>query len=115
MSLVLLLAAMASFVEPVVGQARDGDIHHRTGVQHVDGQTGADAQEPQGPGNRSSHPPGPDHRHGTNADHCTHQHAAALVPTLSFALPAQTCEIAPLEPTLHFGRFSGRLFHPPRA
>lgn len=114
-SLILLLAAIVSFVEPVVGQVRDGEVHHRTGIQQVDASSPAGAHDSQGTKDGPAHPPGSDHKHGTAADHCTHQHAAALVPTLSFALPAQTSEVALLESTRHFGRFSGRLFHPPRA
>lgn len=114
-SLILLLAAIFSFVEPVLGQARDGEIHHRTSVQQMDASSSVDAHDPQGKKDGPAHPPGPKHQHGTNADHCTHQHAAVLVPTFAFALPAQTIEPVLLEPTRHFGRFPGRLFHPPRA
>lgn len=114
-SLVLLLAAIFSFVEPVVGQARDGEIHHRTGVvQQTDTSSTVDAHDPQGTRDGPAHPPGPNHQHGTSADHCTHQHAAVLVPTFSFALPAQTAEAPRLEPPLRLGRFLQRLFHPPR-
>lgn len=113
MSLVLLMAAVVSFVEPVVGQMRDGEIHHRTEVRHAE--QIVEAQDSQAPQDRSERRPSRDHEHGTHVDHCTHQHSAALVPSLGFALLERTSELVLTEPSLHFGRPSGRLFHPPRA
>lgn len=110
MALVLLLATIVSVVEPVVGQLVDDEIHHRSEVVAA---AGADHSQPPDDGPRRS--PGSEHKHGTTADHCTHQHSAALVSAVSFVLPVPAYEPALLEPPLHFGRFSGRLFHPPRA
>lgn len=116
MSLVLLLATLASFVEPVVGQARDGEVHHRTELRQADpGAAAVAVEDARPPGDRSESPPGPNHDHGTQVDHCTHEHSAALVPSLSFALRARMSVLPLPRLSLEFGRFPGRLFHPPRA
>lgn len=114
-ALVLLLAAIASFMEPMVGQARDGGGDHRASIQqHTLASASVDAHGDRGATDGPSQAPSPNHRHGTDVDHCTHSHVAALAPTFSLALPAQTRELVLSEPTLQYGRGSARLFHPPR-
>ncbi|MEQ9398918.1 MAG: hypothetical protein RJQ04_07075 [Longimicrobiales bacterium] len=122
-ALSLLLFSGAASLEAVTAPVRDGEVHHETTVE-ADGHRAPSSGE-----HGHEHDPsadedgrgapdadhGPDHRHGTSADHCTHVHSPALAgahdrlavegpegTVLDLALPAPA---GPATPTL---------WHPPR-
>ena len=117
LTLLLLLLTAASALESVLGELRDGTVHHESSATaafhaldaqgdhgHEDGSLPADHRHSRG------------HEHGTGSDHCTHQHGTAML-------------VTPFEPLFSsFGQEippAGRsrgphgtptpLFHPPRA
>ncbi len=79
-TLAVAAVTIASF-EALAGEMSDGDIHHENvaeaAVHH-------DALQLRGDhGHEDSNSPtgqsqGPEHRHGTSADHCTHIHGTGL-------------------------------------
>lgn len=87
-SLVLLAAVMVSAVEPVVGLARDGAVHHETAAEaathnglanadhahETDDAAETDVEQTEAPLPSDSDER---HEHGSNADHCTHMHGIA--------------------------------------
>ena len=80
--LLLILTALTS-VEVAEGMARDGEVHHEssaTAVAHAAGPSGEHGHEDAGATSEDSEAPdhGPDHQHGTGADHCTHVHGPAI-------------------------------------
>jgi hypothetical protein len=98
-ALVLLLAVSGSAAESLVGQLRDGEVHHETSVaaaSHASHARGDHGHEDAG---APSHEHGGEHQHGTNADHCTHQHGTAVVtPAFIFHPLAHTIVTRPSEP-----------------
>ncbi len=86
LSLVFLLAFFAGQAEPYLGVARDGEVHHESGLaalSHtvVNGDHGHE--------DGGSHEHGNDHEHGTSADHCTHVHSSvALEQSFVLVLPS---------------------------
>jgi ABC-type nickel/cobalt efflux system permease component RcnA len=85
-ALILLIFSTATSLEAVVGQVRDGEVHHETAAratQHAARTTGEhghehgmSAQSQDRDASGEEH--GPKHQHGTGADHCTHAHGPAL-------------------------------------
>jgi hypothetical protein len=82
-----LLALMAlTSVESAEGLVRDGEVHHEssaTAAAHASDLSGEHGHEdvepssqPEEEGSAPQH--GPDHQHGTGADHCTHAHGPAI-------------------------------------
>lgn len=79
-ALAVAAVTIASF-EALAGETRDGEIHHEDVAQaavhhdalHLRGNHG---YEDSGSPTDRSH--GPEHRHGTSADHCTHVHGIGL-------------------------------------
>lgn len=117
LALVLLLLGAASSLESVVGELRDGAVHHEsaaTAAFHAPEARGDHGHEDGSlPGNHR-HSQG--HEHGTGSDHCTHQHGTALLVERFdplFFVTVQTAHAA--------GRARAPdgmptpLFHPPRA
>lgn len=114
--IVLLFATLGSFVEPLLGELRDGETHHETSVAAADHASRARGDHGHEDAGAPSHEHGGEHRHGTQADHCTHQHGTAVAtPAFAFRPFAPTRADPPLEPQLHVGRSLSVLFHPPRA
>jgi len=113
----LLLAAYgATAVEAVVGQLRDGEVHHETVAAAAEHQadTGRGEHGHEDPATDGEH--GPEHQHGTSGDHCTHTHSVSLPAAqvaFSIVTNAET-ELAPL-PAFRDGAFATPLFHPPKA
>ncbi|MDZ7779589.1 MAG: hypothetical protein U5R14_06570 [Gemmatimonadota bacterium] len=87
---IMLVVFHTSVLEVGVGLARDGAVHHETtatAVSHTThgqdqpGEHGHETGEPDGTEDQ-----GPDHRHGTSTDHCTHVHGPGLPPAALAAL-----------------------------
>ena len=71
-------------VESVVGEMRDGDVHHESvskAMQHRVASAGGFAHEHgEEPGlEEQGDEQDRDHQHGSSTDHCTHVHGAALI------------------------------------
>jgi hypothetical protein len=81
-SLLMLLSITFSTAERVIGAIRDGEVHHESSslaATHAVFSAGEHGHE-----DHSEH--GPEHKHGTSADHCTHQHGTTVpVAKLAFA------------------------------
>ncbi len=111
-ALLMLLAVAFSLGETVTGQLRDGEVHHESNAEASAHALAAHGEH--GHEDGSSH--GPEHQHGTAADHCTHQHGTLISP----ASPALTTSAA--DATAAFRETSAWLdrhvdpsFRPPRA
>lgn len=114
LSLLLLMTVFAYMAEPVLGVLRDGEVHHESGAVAAvhQGQHGVEHGHEDGP---LSHEHGPDHQHGTSADHCTHHHGATLTATFTLAVSsARQAALLPDAPH-HALRFLSAPFRPPRA
>jgi len=113
----LLLGYGITSIEVVLGEVRDGEVHHESAATALDHTQSASTQGEHGhedEGQNAEH--GPEHEHGTSADHCTHSHSASLPGdqlVLSFIACTQTLP-APLA-TTRSDDTPGSLFHPPRA
>lgn len=107
-----LLAVAFSSAEAVVGELRDGEVHHEALAEAVLHDHGPDGEH----GHEHDAPHGSDHRHGTSSDHCTHQHGQQLSgePFL-LAVHASAAPESFLEPSSLSGRFIEPVLRPPRA
>lgn len=108
--------------EVLLGELRDGDVHHESAVEALDHAAqhehqASGVQGEHGHEDEGEHPEhGPDHEHGTAGDHCTHTHSAGLPGTLTdfgFVSCVGSFAAAPA-PTLQ-GVPAAALYHPPRA
>jgi hypothetical protein len=89
-SLLALLVFLTGLVEPVVGESRDGAVHHESSAE-------AWAHSTMAPGGEHGHEDGgassanqahtQGHQHGTGQDHCTHAHGPFVGETTGFAWP----------------------------
>lgn len=103
----LVTLAFGSNVEPLVGTLRDGRVHHESSAAAIAhhsvaaGEHGHEDATGQ-PAHHQQH--GPQHQHGTAADHCTHTHGLAMPAgnAAAFAILAVTVE------------HSGTISHPTR-
>lgn len=112
----LLVSFLASSFEAVAGLARDGSVHHEKTTEalaHVSGGTGEHGHEAASEAPTEDH--GPDHQHGTGADHCTHAHSAAVLMQAPAAtvIPDASMRSLPVSSTLADHR-EPPLLHPPR-
>ena len=111
-ALLMLVTVAGSSVESVVGQLRDGAIHHESisdAAAHASVSHGEHGHE-----DESSH--GPDHQHGTPTDHCTHQHGTPLrAPRVVLSLILRPISYSFVEPFVWSDRFSEPSFRPPQA
>lgn len=79
-------------VESVMGELRDGDVHHESSLEAVQhraasgGGFGHDHAEEPGRADQDNEQDR-DHRHGSSADHCTHLHGVALIEMVAAATP----------------------------
>lgn len=75
----LLLFSVTVFaLEPALGEARDGTVHHEAAAAastHSRSESGDHGHEDAG----QTHQHGSDHRHGTIQDHCVHFHAMDVI------------------------------------
>jgi len=113
----LLLGYATSSAEVVLGEVRDGEVHHESTAAALDHTQAASAQGEHGHEDEGQHPEhGPEHEHGTSGDHCTHSHSVSLLgDQVAFRFIACTQTIAaPLATTRSDGT-PGSLFRPPRA
>jgi hypothetical protein len=115
LSVVALLTG--SLFEPSAAMLRDGAVHHESpasaaahGVATAGDHGHEDVQHVP-----RDHGHGPQHQHGTAADHCTHVHGFALVgvrqPVAAVARPALLAE----SPSFPSARYLDHPHHPPRA
>ena len=111
-ALLMLLTTTFSQAEAVVGVLRDGAVHHESA-----GAAALHAVAGQGEhGHEDGVPHGPNHEHGTSADHCTHQHGNLFTPgSPDLAIRGYTIPQVFVEPPLWFDHFSEPAFHPPQA
>lgn len=111
----LLFGYVATSVEVVVGQLRDGEVHHESVVAAADHQAKAPGGEHghEEPGSDDEH--GPDHQHGTSGDHCTHTHSVSLPAGAAPLLLVHTLRTEPQHaPPACRGAFTATPFHPPK-
>lgn len=111
----ILFGYGATSVEVVLGELRDGEVHHESALaaaQHDVRAQGEHGHEE--PVADTEH--GPDHQHGTAADHCTHTHSVSL-PSGSgeFQVVALEGTQAARPVPVRTGVFKAPLLHPPRA
>lgn len=117
LALLLLLLAVGSYVESVVGPLRERIVHHESAesVQsHTLATSGADHAHEDG-SLPAEHQRGPAHQHGTALDHCTHQHTAVVPPPFAWALASMAATPSLSEPLHYTSRRISAQFHPPRA
>jgi hypothetical protein len=116
-ALLLLLLAIGSFVESVVGPLRERIVHHEspeTVLAHTLATSGAEHAHEDGSA-PAEHSRGPAHQHGTALDHCTHQHTAVIPPPLAWTLGFTASSATVSEPPHYTSRRVSAQFHPPRA
>lgn len=70
----MLFAVTLSSAEVVLGELRDGEVHHESMAEAAAHDHGRDGEGEHEHGS----PHGPEHQHGTSGDHCTHQHGEQL-------------------------------------
>lgn len=111
----LLVGYGTTSVEVVVGELRDGEVHHESVLAAAEHQANADGEHGhEEPVDDAEH--GPDHQHGTAGDHCTHAHSVSLpTGTAAFHVVTDVRSIPALAPRTQSGVFKAPLFHPPRA
>jgi len=114
LGLLLLLGYGLSSAEVVLGELRDGEVHHESAaaaLDHTQSSQGEHGHED--PGSNPQH--GSEHEHGTSGDHCTHTHSAGLLTHLDFTLVAGTVSTLESATLIRSDTSVGSLFHPPRA
>ena len=114
-ALFLMFGLAVSLGEPVLGELRDGEVHHESATAAALHSLQAQGDHGHEDAGAPTHQHGNDHEHGTGADHCTHQHGTALPAQVAFALPASTILQAPTHPRVHAAWTPALLFHPPKA
>ena len=94
--LLVLVTLIGSRAEAVVGELRDGEVHHESTAEafsHQQDPHGAHAHDAVNSGDEGlpdsaeSTEAGQDHEHGTSSDHCTHVHGAAAISSAESAVP----------------------------
>lgn len=111
----LLVGYGATSVEVVVGELRDGEVHHESVVAAAEHQANTDGEHGhEETADDAEH--GPDHQHGTAGDHCTHTHSVSLpMGQADFHVVTDVRSTAAPAPRVQSGVFKAPLFHPPRA
>ena len=110
-ALILLLGYGATTGETVLGELRDGAVHHESSLKAM-----AHNQSGQGEhGHEDSGEHGSDHQHGTSVDHCTHTHSASLPAQHEFSLVVLLSTEVHSVQVASSGTASRSLFHPPKA
>ncbi len=78
-SFILLITLPGYYLEPEMGEVRDGAVHHEStseAMSHSVSHSGEHGHEAFGKAPGTDF--GPGHQHGTGADHCTHVHGPAM-------------------------------------
>ena len=116
LSLLVLFSVALSSAESVLGELRDGEVHHESNIEALmhAASNGGGHHGHEG-GGKHSHSHDGEHQHGTGADHCTHQHGAPLTTAFGFSLATAFTSMRVAEPPLHLSHSASGLFHPPRA
>jgi hypothetical protein len=112
-----IFAVLTSTGESLVGELRDGEVHHESvakAMSHHDSM-GLRSDHGHEDGGAAGHRHGSNHEHGTNADHCTHVHAAGLIATFSWAFDQRLTSQTSIDSTLSAGFFTTEIAEPPRA
>jgi len=112
----LLLFSVTVFaLEPALGEARDGTVHHEAAAAastHSSAASGDHGHEDEG----QDHQHGSDHRHGTIQDHCAHLHAMDVVaPATMPFIDNRTESSSIVAPSSHTGSSLPPPGQPPRA
>lgn len=110
-AVLMLLAVTFSSAETVIGELRDGEVHHESTVEaaaHAHGSHNEHGHE-----DGSSH--GPDHQHGTSSDHCTHQHGEQLNEVRIILVGPPDASVSFAHPSLFSDRVIEPFPRPPRA
>lgn len=115
--LVLLTLAVGSNVEPLVGQLRDGTVHHESAAAAAAHRSAAPSEHghEDGSGTSPQHQHGSQHQHGTSADHCTHAHGLALPTTLAVTFAAIVVNLENIDTVAHPVRYRRHHSPPPKA
>jgi hypothetical protein len=116
-ALLLLLLAIGSYAESVIGPLRERIVHHEsaeTVLAHTLATSGGQHAHEDGPA-PAEHHRGPAHQHGTALDHCTHQHTAVVPSPLTWAVASMSEATSVSEPVHYTSRRISAEFHPPRA
>jgi hypothetical protein len=112
-----LLALAASSSESLVGELRDGEVHHESvasAASHHDGM-GLRSDHGHEDGGTTRHRHGSKHQHGTTADHCTHAHGQGVTATFAWDCQAFTTVVEFPDPGTSISFVSTVPFGPPRA
>lgn len=116
LALLLLLATTVSSAEVVVGELRDGELHHESPLAALVHGVSSGGDHGHEGGGSPFHSHDAEHRHGTGADHCTHQHGTPLASTFTFALTEPvTGQPVTEHVLLYFEHNSNSTLRPPRA
>lgn len=110
-ALVLLVGYGMTTAESVLGDLRDGAVHHEStaeAIEHTENARGEHGHEDVG-----EH--GPEHQHGTSVDHCTHTHSVSLPTQHEFGFVALQSVSSEFSETLRGDTAVRSLFHPPKA
>ena len=112
-ALVIVLWVAFWNLEPLLGVARDGAVHHEStveAVRHADAGSGDHGHEDPG---ADDHDHAPGHTHGTGADHCTHHHGTAVPTTLQLVLFGSEIKLVDSESFHVTSSYARHLFRPP--
>lgn len=116
-ALLLLISFTVSSLEAVAGVVRDGAVHHETNaaaLSHAVDAAGEHGHESVEEGSQQEH--GPEHRHGTSSDHCTHTHTSGLTASaIHVAWVVSESPVVALPPATPTDRTVRPLLQPPRA
>lgn len=111
-ALLMLLTITFSSAETVVGLLRDGAVHHESSAEAATHALMAQGEH----GHEDGAQHGPNHEHGTPADHCTHQHGPVFSPRSPvFVVLSHTVPVVFLEPSLWLDHLDEPSFRPPQA
>ena len=110
-ALILLVGYGMTMAESVLGDVRDGAVHHESAIEAM-AHTGS-GQGEHGHEDVGEH--GPEHQHGTAVDHCTHTHSVSLPTQHHFGFVVLQSLNSQFAETLRGGTAVRSLFHPPKA
>lgn len=91
----LLFCVIVFALEPALGEARDGTLHHEAASaasNHSRSESGDHGHEDAG----QTHQHGSDHRHGTIQDHCVHFHAMDVIAPATLPFVDDATEASPI-------------------
>lgn len=118
LAVALLFSLGLSSAEALVGELRDGEVHHEdvsTAVSHRDMAGGRGDHGHEDASQPGQHEHGEKHQHGTSVDHCTHLHAVGLAATISFGFEIRLGSFELPFITGYDENYVAALAEPPRA